>query len=344
MCSGLVAKLALPVFACCVLQAAAQQLRYKIIVGEEHTISGLQGQIFTTGPIKCSHDSRVAFFRQAMRPGAFQAPIVAVDVHDATYKNIDFASASAAHDLRNFIFADFAVLGSEVIVLGHHNREATVLYFSNDGSFKTAAKLEHPMEPYRFVVFSSGNLLVSGLVYSEVNPKDFKAVSELYDSSGKFLRHVGLHSANITVKTADDITKLQDTQRSIGLAVSTTDDDTAYIIPYTAGDATLYAIRSSGQVERTLKLSRPSPEDRARNLRVLGAQLFVEYDRTDPKTHNRVSDYMLYDSQSGEARAVYDEPPEYPGSFACFDWQRTMTYIGLNHGMRTVVYGDIVPY
>ncbi len=211
------------------------------------------------------------------------------------------------------------------------NKAMYLALFGAQGELRSRTKLDSPaFLPYGIVVFSSGELLVSGLeyVHSVRALSPYKIFTALYDKDGHLQKRLSL-SEDAQIEAAAQIGDARYARGPMfgnsavsGGQIRLGEDGNAYLMRRTS-PATVYVISSSGELLRTLMVEPAEVGQMPFNMQVAGGRIAVQFSdycsAGDPcyGNHFTVADAAtgkkLADYAAGDARGVfvcYNASPE----------------------------------
>jgi len=173
-----------------------------------------------------------------------------------------------------------------------HELTRYVFEYKPDGSYKRAIKLElgFPWMPSSLAVFSSGNLLVSGLEYDREQTSARWPFTGIFSSDGVLLKEIKLEDDDTlrNLAVTGDSRVSSPRNPSANLAVDFTkmeiaNDGNAYVMRW-MNPAIFYAISAGGEVVRRFTVDPGDPSYKPVSMHVHANRIAVLYFRPDNKT------------------------------------------------------------
>jgi hypothetical protein len=198
--------------------------------------------------------------------------------------------------------------------------------FAPDGKRESSVALVRPpvsFFPSQLAVFSSGEILISGLQYQP----GYKASTAIYDAAGHLVKQFvldedaeierGIEGASRNVPTQQDHTTAID--RSVAIRG---DDGLVYLMRRTS-PAIVYAISAAGDVVRKIVVSAPTGSGLPYfGIRVAKNRLAVQFRSSCASRESEDSclgtTYAVVDATTGRQLAAYEADQEAKGPIACY--------------------------
>ena len=210
----------------------------------------------------------------------------------------------------------FLLPGGEVARLAWSKDGIFLVKFAADGKLESRMPLAPPaFTPYHFVVFPTGEILVSGLQRGAQ-----KIFTAIYTPDGLLLKRLVFPED----QAIDEAVKLGDVRytrapMSGNFAISAGrlrlgDDGNAYLIRSTS-PAKVYVVSSSGELLRTLDLEPPDLGQTPREMQLSGGRIAVEFwhcsDGCEPP------ELAVFDANTGKKVSEFSHQGIF-GSLSCF--------------------------
>jgi hypothetical protein len=201
----------------------------------------------------------------------------------------------------------------------------SVARFSADGRLESRTALDSPaILPYQFVVFPSGELLVSGLehVHSRRAFGAYKSFSAIYDPHGHLLRRLSFpEDAEI-----DAAAEVGDSRYAHGPMFGNRgissgkarmgSDGNVYLMRRTS-PATVYVISASGELVRTLKIEPENVGQMPSDMQIADGRIAIEFSLHCSSERCEGVNFTIADATTGQKLADYADNNVY-GDFACY--------------------------
>lgn len=256
-------------------------------------VNGESAGIFMM-PIKCNAKGDV-YVRGYLPGDILAAPVVKLSSEGkkvATYSLRSVAGFEKGGDAVNF---EVAPRGEVIFLVTKSATERGLVQFHEDGRFGKYIPLETDSEPSHIAVFSTGELLIAGIRFPPGKPEaPGKAVTGLFDRSGKFLREIHL-DADVRLDEAkpEKAGSPQESEPTRVLEIRNTDEEDRYSpvtlgTTFAADDGYVYLLRvgkspllyqiSAGGDARRISLPQTPDGFRLLSIKVAGgrAVLFLE--------------------------------------------------------------------
>ena len=219
------------------------------------------------------------------------------------------------------------------------NFEYHVISFDPDGKYHSQFKLDAGLAPNRIAVFSSGDLMLSGM---EPDPEDDDhrvPFAGVFDSSGRFMKEITMPrdlrspdgAKNESVGQNQPSGGRWGRRNSFSVVGSAqgADDGNVYLLPNTAG-APVYVLSPGGEIVRTIKLD--SKVNERLGMSVAAGRLIAWSQHMEPRRFQRVASapppapttagandslFSIFNLQTGELAAEYSASQDL-GTFACY--------------------------
>lgn len=158
----------------------------------EQATSKSQGAGMFVPPLRCDHDGNV-YLLSGVQPSSGILKL------NRKGELVTAFRATSATDL-SIMVADFFTIGPRgdiyQIASPSKTMQRAILNYASDGTYKSSIKLDTPpgaedWDPYQVGVFSSGDLLISGLIDDATNKISYPFTG-VFSSSGQFRKEVSL--------------------------------------------------------------------------------------------------------------------------------------------------------
>lgn len=201
----------------------------------------------------------------------------------------------------------------------------SIARFSPDGKLESRTTLDPPaILPYQFLVFPSGELLVSGL--EQNHSRRFlgahKSFTAIYDARGHLLKRFSF-AEDTEIDSAAEAGDSRYTFASIagnrGISSGKArlgGDGNAYLMRRTS-PATVYVISAGGELVRTLQIEPANFGQMPSNMQVADGRIAIEFRLHCSGNTCEGENFTIADATTGETIANYDDS-NVQGDFACY--------------------------
>jgi len=199
--------------------------------------------------------------------------------------------------------------------------EIYILHYRQDGQFDKKTKLAASFLPSgSFVVFPSGEILVSVIEQTDAGKPTSAPFTGLFDQSGTLLKKISGKEDDWIVKAVEshdaakvDLGKGSNPAIARGQAVVGSDGN-AYIMRR-SDPAVVYVVSAGGVIVRTLKLSSGDPPLSPSIMAENNGQLAVLFQNFGP-SESRIG---IFDARNGEELEMVEVGPTFGSAMTCFN-------------------------
>lgn len=283
------------------------------------------GPLVVRVPVKCDSSGNL-YFRRYWGPDYDAAPIEKVT---ADGKVAASSSLQSSPGFESAPVYDFTVgLRGDVYVLTTKERgKHGIARFRSNGRLDTYFELKDSgisgngeFDPYQMAMFSSGEFLVAGRIYSK-DEQGEKSTPRLvlFDPSGRFVRDVRLGlAATLSPPRGDDGAAPDISAETAPLSGAVAAEDGNIYLMRPEKMPVILVVSPSGEPVRRLVVSPPQETFRPLDLKVAGGRMAIQFvesskDKDPPLDRNVIT---LFDAGTGEPIISYSPPS---GIWGCYD-------------------------
>jgi len=223
---------------------------------------------------------------------------------------------------------------------GEDVEEVLVLY-NSEGRYDSTVKLQTLFHPAQFAVFSSGEILASGIKISPDRKLTSQPFVAIFDQQGRIIKELTLmddiqgqnDTAEPATETSGRLSQARNPDAAKAEGKLTTDAFKAAMtlgVAVAASDGNIYLMRATrqpviyvvardGTLVRRLAIAAPSENaEPASVLQVAGGKVIVEFIEREASGNFRRDVIVVANAETGEPMARYIAPPEVGGALACY--------------------------